>query len=166
MNDFNNDFENNNSSADYNIAEEAKKSGFAENDAPNTNYYTYTEHSVQAESSPPISNPAAISKARTAMILGIIAISLTVCCCNCFPPVTIVLAIISLVMAIKSKKLSGENKFSGMALAAVLCSIFAIVFTVSMLVYYALSIIPLLFDPEFKEIMNEALTQYGYEAQF
>ncbi len=131
------------------------------------NYYTYeqgtpvTDNSADSGRTSAAVKDMAKSKATTALVLGIIAIVSSCLCCCCCLPIPVVLGIISLVMANKSKKLSADNKFSGMAIGAVICSILAIVGYVMYLV--ASSLYLLLFFSEIKLMVNEILAEYGYE---
>ncbi len=99
---------------------------------------------------------------QTSMILGIIALSLEVCCgCFCFLGIpTIVLGILSLVFGFKAKKLSPNGKFGGKALAGIICSVIGLVMTV--MCYLGILIIEI-FAEVFVEALNEALGEQGYD---
>lgn len=135
-------------------------------------YYTYTQgtqvtpdQNLVAASAPAVKDKAK-SKATTALVLGIIALVSNCLCGCCCLPIPIILSIISLVMANKSKKLSADGKFSGLAIGALICAVFAIIGYVITLLITGLYTALMLTDPEMKAMINEFLADYGYELAF
>lgn len=131
-------------------------------------YYTYeqgTPVTPNATPAPDVKDKAK-SKATTALVLGIIALVSSCLGCCCCLPVPVVLAIISLVMVKKSKKLSDDGKLNGLAIGALICSIFAIISYVVTLLITGLYAAIMLTDPEGKAILNDFLAEFGYELAF
>lgn len=104
------------------------------------------------------------SKATASLVLGIIAlVSNCLCCCL---PVSLILAIVSLVMSGTSKKRSPNGKLNGAAIAGLVCSIVAIVFYFIILLSTFISIVESFSDPVFQAELNDILAEYGYELVF
>ncbi len=78
-------------------------------------------------------------------------------------PVSLVLAIISIVYCVLSKKAAYNNKLNAPAIAGLVCSIIAIVVFVLVVV---ISIAIISFIPALMEDANEFLIAYGYEPMF
>ena len=95
------------------------------------------------------------SKGKLSLILGIISVGLT-CLCSCFPA-SIVLSIISIISAFKSKKLSAENKFSGMALGGLISAICGIVISALFVISVAIVTIVMINN---MDAVNEFLAEY------
>lgn len=135
-------------------------------------YYTYeqgtlvTPNENLAAASAPAGKDKAKSKATTALVLGIIALVSNCLCCGCCLPIPVILGIISIVMANKSKKLSADGKLSGLAIGALICSIFAIISYVIIVLITGLYTALILSDPEGKKFINDFLAEYGYELAF
>ncbi len=129
----------------------------------NQSYFNY-----QAEAAQTVMNEEAYaasrSKATVAMVLGIIAV-VTSCLCCCLP-VCVVLAIISFVLAFKSKKLSPDKKLNGMAIAAIVCSGVALLIYIFIMLYFIIlgvGLVSMYNDVAGREELNRILAEYGYE---
>lgn len=147
------------------VAESAPANNFENNDTmpakESETVYTYQQGATEINSNLDLDDSKAKAKSRLSMILGIISVA-SVCLCCCFP-VALVLGIISLVSAFKSKKLSPTGKLDGMAVAGIICSIFGIVFSFFVLVYIGFVAFAYLLDPElFEATFEEAMYEAGY----
>ncbi len=123
--------------------------------------YTYGQGSAELNTDISLDDSKAKSKSKLSMILGIISIA-SVCLCCCFP-VGLVLGIISLVQAAKSKKLSPTHSLDGMAIAGIICSIFGIVISFLVLLYVAFVGLAYILNPE---MFEAAFEEYMYEAGY
>lgn len=125
--------------------------GFAQYDDPTKNgtYYNYQPFTAQPPygyAQPQMNNEASASKGRLSMILGIISAAIAFMC-SCFP-VSIGLGIAAIILAVKSKKLSSDNKMNGMAIAGLACGIAGIVLGVFYLLSVGLLILMAIMFPE------------------
>ena len=145
--------------------QQTAQSNFAAFDSqpqPNQSYFNYqvaAEDAVMNEQAYAASN----SKSTTAMVLGIIAI-VTSCLCCCLP-VCVILAIISFVMAFKSKKISPDHKLNGKAIAAIVCSSVALLIYLCVMLYFVIlgiGFISMYNDPVGRAELNDILIEYGY----
>lgn len=155
-------------------SEEAAEAPVAESVQPEPEiYYTYGQGTpvISDDGKCAVALTSAVkdesrSKAVTALVLGIIALVSSFICCLWCLPLPIILGIISLVKVRKSKKLSRDGRLSGIAIAALVCSIIAIVAYAVFLLIMGLYSLLLLSDPEGKEIINDFLANFGYELAF
>lgn len=150
---------------------QATQSNFAAFDSQtsiNPNYSAYVAAGAAAPQSAPVKTTdeyaASKSKATVAMVLGIISIVASCLCC-CLP-VSIVLAIISFVLAFKSKKLAPDKKLNGMAIAAIICSSAGLFLYLISLFFGFFVGLAMITDPEIQADINHILAQYGYEIVF
>ncbi len=104
--------------------------------------------------------------ANVSMICGIIAIVSYFVCCFLFGLPPIVLAIVSLVYAVKSKKNSETNSFTGKSVAGLVLSIISLVLVALMIMSLVFSVIMIMNDPEaleeFQKAYEEAYNQGVY----
>ncbi len=115
----------------------------------NQGYYGYQQNDPGQQNRPPRqeNNPMAI----TSMLLGIF--SLVTCCAS---PLGIVLGIVSIVLAILSKK---GQPMSGFAIAGIVLSAIGILMSLLFFAYYML-VLSLMKDPEYAALFNSLLKQY------
>lgn len=129
---------------------------------PNQSYFSYqaaAQDTLMNEQAYAASN----SKSTVAMVLGIISL-VTSCLCCCLP-VCVILAIISFVMAFKSKKLSPTKKLNGKAIAAIVCSGVALLIYVCIMLYFiiiGIGFASMYNDPVGRAELNDILAEYGY----
>ena len=72
----------------------------------------------------------------TALVLGIISVLTTTCCC-----INIVLAIIAICFAVKTKKLTANHKMGSMALGGMICACISIGATVLIMALYVVMVL-------------------------
>ena len=88
--------------------------------------------------------------AIASLVLGII--SIVSCCCVYL---SVVAGVVGVVLAILSKNKSKDNKFEGLAMAGLVCSIIGVVISVGYIVY----VIVLMQSPDFMEYYQQLMEQ-------
>lgn len=88
--------------------------------------------------------------AIASLVLGII--SIVSCCCVYL---SVVAGVVGVVLAILSKNKSKDNKFEGLAMAGLVCSIIGVVISVGYIVY----LIVMMQSPDFMEFYQQLMEQ-------
>lgn len=88
--------------------------------------------------------------AIASLVLGII--SIVSCCCVYL---SVVAGVVGVVLAILSKNKSKDNKFEGLAMAGLVCSIIGVVISVGYIVY----VIVMMQSPDFMEFYQQLMEQ-------
>ena len=135
-----------------------------QNDKQNDTAWHFDEDPQNNFEQPPIDptvlipeDDASVQKGKTARVLGITGLSLSVVCC-CLPPVGLVLGILALVFSLRSKK--GLGKFSTPALVGFICGIIAIVISTYFLANMVTGIVRLYTDPDYRNFYREFYNRY------
>ncbi len=115
----------------------------------NQGYYGYQQNDPGQQNRPP--KKETNSMAITSMLLGIF--SLVTCCAS---PLGIILGIVSIVLAILSKK---GQPMSGFAIAGIVLSAIGILLSLLFFAYYML-VLSLMKDPQYATLFNDLLEQY------
>ena len=167
MEDMNNNFEHQQQAQPEQPKNEQTNSsqGFAQYDDPaqngnnSYNYQPFTAQQQNGYAQPQLNNDASASKAKVSMILGIISAAVAFMC-SCFP-VSIGLGIAAIILAVKSKKLSADNKLNGMATAGLICGIVGLALGVLYILIYGFLVVLMVMFPEIFEESATFSWQYN-----
>lgn len=116
-----------------------------EQNTENAQYSNYQDNTSNVVYQQPVNTVEPVKKTNGLQTASLVLGILSICFCCCYGVPGLILGIIGLICGIKGNK---ESK-SGVGTAGIICSIIGIIFSVFMVIYFALIFVGLFSDPEF-----------------